>query len=115
MGVGLKRNWGFAATLCAFLLAFAMSAPAAGATDIDSLPMHFSIVASGKDCPGCVIINASGEIVDDTSRDFCGLPLPKTARWRAAPGIEHRRNSLGRDTQGNHRRSNRWAARCSLP
>ncbi|MDQ0395154.1 hypothetical protein [Labrys monachus] len=32
--------------------------------------MHFSIAASGKDCPGCVIVNASGEIVDDTSRDF---------------------------------------------
>jgi hypothetical protein len=77
VGVGLKRNWGFAATLCAFLLAFAMSAPAAGATDIDSLPMHFSIVASGKDCPGCVIINASGEIVDDTSRDFAAFVSQK--------------------------------------
>lgn len=32
--------------------------------------MHFSIVASGKSCPGCVVINASGQVVDETSRNF---------------------------------------------
>ena len=36
----------------------------------DSQPMHFSIVASGKSCPGCVVINASGQVVDETSRNF---------------------------------------------
>jgi len=41
--------------------------------DDDSLPMHFSIAAAGKDCPGCVVINASGEIVDDTARDFAAF------------------------------------------
>lgn len=36
----------------------------------DSQPMQFSIIASGKSCPGCVVINASGQIVDETSRNF---------------------------------------------
>ncbi|WP_413993452.1 hypothetical protein ACMDCR_15985 [Labrys okinawensis] len=35
--------------------------------------MHFSIVASGKTCPGCVVINASGQIVDETSRSFAAF------------------------------------------
>lgn len=36
----------------------------------ESQPMQFSIVASGKSCPGCVVINASGQVVDETSRNF---------------------------------------------
>lgn len=51
------------------ILALLGATVAAQAGD-DSLPMRFSIVASGKSCPGCVVINASGQVGDDTSRNF---------------------------------------------
>src|SRR6476620_8013737 len=58
----------------------------------ETTPMSFRIVAAGKDCAGCVVINAHGEITDDTARDFAlfvaenrmqGI-LPKEAK-RGAP------------------------------
>ncbi len=38
--------------------------------DDDTGPMQFTVVASGKDCGGCVVINAKGEFTDETSRNF---------------------------------------------
>ncbi|CAM5767817.1 hypothetical protein LMIY3S_02290 [Labrys miyagiensis] len=35
--------------------------------------MHFTIVAAGKNCPGCVVVNASGQIIDETSRSFAAF------------------------------------------
>ncbi|MFN8830258.1 MAG: hypothetical protein ACK50Q_03210 [Labrys sp. (in: a-proteobacteria)] len=35
-----------------------------------SIPMTFQVIASSTSCDGCVVINAIGEINQDTSRDF---------------------------------------------
>jgi hypothetical protein len=66
----------FAASLIALATvagAAALVAPnmaKASSSDIDSQPMTFRIVASAPNCDGCVVINATGEINQDTSRDF---------------------------------------------
>lgn len=68
----------------------------ARAAEAETVPMDFSIVAAGTDCPGCVVVNARGEFVDKTSRDFAlfiaearmkGI-LPKEQKGQAirAPG-----------------------------
>lgn len=43
---------------------------AATASQADDAPMQFTVVASGRDCAGCVVINAKGEFTDETSRNF---------------------------------------------
>jgi hypothetical protein len=48
----------------------AAAGPAAATDGDDVAPMRFSIVAAGEACPGCVVINASGEITDETAREF---------------------------------------------
>ena len=45
-----------------------MSPAYAGGNNVD--PMSFTIVAGVDKCPGCIAINAAGEITDDTSHDF---------------------------------------------
>jgi len=60
-------RYGLASLAAAGALIGALPALAAS-NDVD--PMTFSIVATGDKCPGCVVINASGEITDDTSHDF---------------------------------------------
>ena len=78
-------------TLC--LLALLSMPHPAGATPADGAPMTFTLVAAGPECPGCVVVNAKGEITDDTSRDFAmflaetrlkGL-LPKDPRRNMPP------------------------------
>lgn len=50
------------------LIASALGALPALADDVN--PMAFTIVANTDKCPGCIAINASGEITDDTSHEF---------------------------------------------
>jgi hypothetical protein len=60
----------FSAVL-AFAAAFLAIAGARPArADDDTTPMRFTVVAAGSTCDGCVVINARGEITDDTARDF---------------------------------------------
>lgn len=51
-------------------IAGGLAGTGAARAEDDSTPMQFSIVASGPDCRGCVVINAKGEFTDDTSRNF---------------------------------------------
>lgn len=72
-GIGRKRGSRSAALLSAAVAILAVPFADVARADEDALPMHFSIVASGKTCPGCVVINASGQIVDETSRGYAAF------------------------------------------
>lgn len=61
------------ATLLGAAAVFAVPFIGTALADDEDAPMHFSIVASGKTCPGCVVINASGQIIDETSRSFAAF------------------------------------------
>src|SRR5205807_7264876 len=56
--------------LCASILASGLAVDQARAASDDTAPMSFAIVTSGSDCAGCVVINARGEIMDETARQF---------------------------------------------
>ena len=77
--------------------------PAGAAGSEDAASMTFKIVAAGPACPGCVVIDAKGEITDETARDFAlflaegrlkGI-LPKEGRRNAPRG--------SRCPEGDHR------------
>jgi hypothetical protein len=59
-----------AVAAAAIVLVFLLQRLPAHARDDEAKPLAFTIVAAGKDCPGCVVINARGEVTDDSSRDF---------------------------------------------
>jgi hypothetical protein len=92
-------------------LGLAVSLPAAQsarADDDDVAAMNFTIAAAGEDCHGCVVINAKGEITDDTSRDFAvflaesrlkGL-LPKEAQRSAQKPANAPRVIIGFESIG---------------
>jgi hypothetical protein len=68
---GFLRSGIAAATLAVLpALASGFLAASSARADDDTVPMQFTIVAAGKDCGGCVVINAKGEFTDDTSRNF---------------------------------------------
>ncbi|MDQ0473044.1 hypothetical protein [Labrys wisconsinensis] len=78
--------------VCAGLLAAVLACQPASASD-GTTPMSFAVVSAGADCPGCVVINARGEIMDETARQFAvfiadsrlkGL-LPREDRSTGAP------------------------------
>jgi len=56
--------------LCASIFASGLALHQAQAASDDTAPMSFAIVTSGSDCAGCVMINARGEIMDETARQF---------------------------------------------
>jgi hypothetical protein len=66
MGGKLRFSIGAAAALALS----ALQLGAARADEIDTKPLTFTVIAAGKDCPGCVVVNAKGEVTDDSSRDF---------------------------------------------
>ena len=71
MLLGFLRSGIAAATLAVLpVLAPGYLAVDSARADDETVPMQFTIVASGKDCGGCVVINAKGEFTDDTSRNF---------------------------------------------
>jgi hypothetical protein len=99
---GFRGAWVLASAVAVWALA---QSPARAA---DEVGMTFSIVAAGDDCPNCVVINASGEITDTTSRDFAlflaesrlkGL-LPKEARKKQATAATGPKVVMGLDSIG---------------
>lgn len=88
------------------LIAGALGAWPAWADDVN--PMAFTIVAGTDKCPGCIAINASGEITDDTSHEFAVFlaqnrlkgTLPKEVRKGEAPPADAPRVIVGFESIG---------------